>query len=88
MLAKNMNLHDLAVKLSYTTHDQLRDMVVKMDTQPTEMQLNEICEGLEVPVAFVQFYAIDMKDVQADKRALFRLLAPSIESLLEQIVKN
>jgi len=52
---------------------------------PTQETLERICNVLEVPPAIVYFLTISEKDIPEDKRALYKLLGPSLKSFIIQI---
>ncbi|MET0570445.1 MAG: helix-turn-helix transcriptional regulator [Pedobacter agri] len=51
-------------------------------TFPQKGTINKICDALEIPVAYLLFFAIDDDDVPAEKRSHFNFLNKPIKELL------
>lgn len=52
---------------------------------PNPETLDKICKVLEVPPAIVYFLSISENDIPEEKRALYKMIGPSLKSFIIQI---
>ena len=54
--------------------------------RPSSKNLAKICKILEVPEPLIYLYGIEESDIPKRKKELFKMLYPSVEALLKQII--
>lgn len=52
--------------------------------EPTISTLEVIAENLEMPLPILFFMALDQKDVSPEKQSAYKLLVPSVQSMVKE----
>ncbi len=56
-------------------------------TRPNKTTLLSICNVLEIPESFLFVLSISEDDVPPEKREVYKILAPTLRNIVEQLVK-
>ncbi len=56
-------------------------------TRPNKTTLLRICEVLEIPEPFLFLLSISEDDVPPEKREIYKILAPTLKNIVDQLVK-
>jgi len=81
---KGLSQEDLADKCGLT-----QSTVSNIETQkkcPLPKNFSKICKELETPETFIYLLATEEKDIPKNKKAIYKMLFPTIENMLKQII--
>jgi transcriptional regulator with XRE-family HTH domain len=63
-------------------------MIEKDKRKPLMASIEKICNGLDIPFVFLTWYSITEDDVDSSKKEIFKMLKPSVDSLLNELFKE
>ena len=80
----NISQYELAdkSKISQTSLSQIENGIKR----PSPKTMKKVCEALDIPEAVIYILALDDAHVPESKRAVYKIIYPSIKSLALQIV--
>ncbi len=80
---KGISQKDLCkqVKISQTA----MSFILNGRTEPKKETLEKISEALEVPVPIIKYLTLEEKDIPDNKKEIFKILNPSMESFIKEI---
>jgi len=81
---KGLNQGELAkaIGLTQTSVSQIEGN----KKQPSQSTMKKICDALDTPQPLMYLMATEETDVPVSKRKLYKLLYPTIKSMIEQIL--
>ena len=82
-LQKGFKQNDFAMKCGLS--QSYLSSIEKGRKEPTLTILKQIAETLSIPTPVLVFYSLDEEDISTSKREAFKMLEPSIKSLLSNV---
>ncbi len=81
--SKKITQKELAVKCNLSNNSITQ--IELNNTFPKKNTIKKICKALNIPTAFLLFYSLTEKDIPKEKREIYRVLAPLLKKLIEEV---
>jgi transcriptional regulator with XRE-family HTH domain len=91
MRTKKVTQTQLAKKLGLTTTELRKEfstMSKKENSPETKRFINKIAKAIDVPTTVFVFKSIELKDVAPERKELFKQLSPSINDIMNILIKS
>lgn len=91
MRMKKITVTQLTKKLKITPkqfREELSKMSPKGNSDDTKTFIKKICKVINVPPTFLMLKSLELKDIPKDKKELFKDLYPSIDKMVNIVIKS